>query len=139
MNRDMLQHERLVRYILGKSLAAPESVRCARGKRQKNVRQIVTGRKSKKSLRYKYHNTTTKAPSNAEMSTALEDKMATGPEPLLEPLPLPLPLFDVLVGVTDATEPIVAEGTGPSAPFMASDSEESCAKPTEAGLERKTE
>lgn len=70
------------------------------------------------------------------MSTTLEDKAATGPALLLEPSVSDVPLF---VGVTDATEPIVADGTGPSTSFMASDSEESCAKPTEAGLERKTE
>lgn len=66
-----------------------------------------------------------------------DDRLMLRPEPLLEPLGLlDVPVF---VGVTDATAPIVADGTGPSAPFIASDSEESCAKPTDAGLERKTE
>lgn len=59
------------------------------------------------------------------------------PEPLL--VPLPLPDEPVFVGVTEATEPMVAEGTGPSPPLIATDSEESVAKPTEAGDERKTE
>lgn len=61
-----------------------------------------------------------------------EDKLAERPEPLFKGL------LDVLelVGLTDATEPIVADGAGPSTPFIASDSEESCAKPTDAGLER---
>ena len=42
----------------------------------------------------------------------------------------------VLVGETAVTEPTVAEGAGPFAPFMAIAVDESCAKPTEAGFER---
>lgn len=45
----------------------------------------------------------------------------------------------VLVGVTDATEPMVADGTARSPPFIDNDSEERAAKPTEAGDDRYTE
>jgi hypothetical protein len=44
-----------------------------------------------------------------------------------------------LDGVTEATAPIVAEGTGRSPPFIDSDSEDSVANPTDLGFERKTE
>ena len=45
----------------------------------------------------------------------------------------------VLDGVTEATAPIVAEGTGRLPPFMDVDSEDKVANPTDGGLERNTE
>ena len=62
---------------------------------------------------------------------------AIAPLSLLPPL-LPLPEL-VLVGVTEATEPMVGDGTGTLPLFIESDSLESCAKPTDGGLARYTE
>lgn len=53
------------------------------------------------------------------------------------PFPTDTPVLEGLTPVSD--ERTVGEGTGPSAPFMAMALEERAAKPTEAGLARKTE
>lgn len=54
--------------------------------------------------------------------------LAARPAPLLVPFEVP-----VLVGVTDATEPMVADGTATSPSLIDTDSEDRAAKPTDAG------
>lgn len=76
-----------------------------------------------------YHSKTAIAPRSAKDSAAVTDvTLAERPAPLLEPFEVP-----VLVGVTDATEPMVADGTARSPPLIDIDSEDRVAKPTDAG------
>lgn len=51
----------------------------------------------------------------------------------------PIRFEPVLVAETATTEPIVGDGTFPSTPFWAVAVDESVAKPTDGGLDLKTE
>lgn len=72
----------------------------------------------------------------AEKSAAADVTPIERPAELLEEVLLDVP---VDVGVTDATDPMVAVGTGSSPPFTARAVEDSDAKPTEAGDDLYTE
>ena len=71
------------------------------------------------------------APRRTESSTAESGTTVLRPAADGEPLDPP-----VEVGETDVTEPMVADGTAASTPFMFVACDDRVANPTDAGLER---